>query len=741
MLHSIVFPTEAGTGSTVTAADTVDRFNTIIETIQHVLLVVGLIVIAVLIILSIVRIRRRSVRFTERQISSLKNNGKYIPGIFVELNESKEVLRYFVFGKKWKNRIICSFNYIYNNVYGDILKKGSIDDGLKFHLSRFASLQDIESTVDTCLAYHDQLRERKVKLKPEYEESEILFEIIHYPYSDALEKLQNISKAAKNNYLVLTGSAGNGKTNLLCSISELAIKLKHAVVFLNSREINGDITNYMLKCLNVHESLVKHKGLYFRIINTELWLRQKKLFIIIDAVNENEKEEFAKNIQKFINEMKEFRQFKIIVSCRNEYYKERYEAVISKGIKQPHLVYDLKTESYPQSAIDRLMERYKGYFNYTGYISDAVKSVICEHLLLMRVFFEVNKNSDEDALSIKKHEIFAEYVNQIKESKAPNIEKILDAISDFMLSSKEFDNVDKSLLFCFSDDEINTAFDETILLNKKLVIQEGTIARREKEAVYFVFDEIRDYYLARRIMQVHTDDNSIDGNAILNQIQEIREAKASCEEGVIHYTYVFFRTANGIEPDVRKRYCKKILEMYQIKDDYRGFYYHRHRREEFMNYGMKIIFTSGLPLTDYEIQYVQDCLHKAPNEDGGKLFDTALIGTQVGLSTDLNLYFDILFGLKDKDAIIKTYQAMTARAELAGIDLPFDLIPAHRNIVNQYPDRALQIQKAAELFMIMFRVDNPEREYELQDYFCELSNHEEVKKEMLLRLQRAIGVQ
>ena len=76
---------------------------------------------------------------------------------------------------------------------------------------------------------------------------------------------------------------------------------------------------------------------------------------------------------------------------------------ISKGIEQPHLVYDLKTGSYPQSAIDRLIKCYKSYYHYAGYISDAsdaVKSVICEHLLLLRVFFEVNNNTAEDVLSI-----------------------------------------------------------------------------------------------------------------------------------------------------------------------------------------------------------------------------------------------------------------------------------------------------------------------------------------------------
>ena len=553
--------------------------------------------------------------------------------------------------------------------------------------------------------------------------------------------MQTKTKAAANNYLVLTGSAGNGKTNLLCSFSELAIKLGHAVVFLNSREIEGNIGTFILKCLNVHEYLIKHEKIYFGIVNFELWLRRKKLFIVIDAINENGREEFAKCIQKFVNEMDAYNQIKIIVSCRNEYYKERYEATISQGIEKPHLVYDLKSESYPPSAVDRLIECYKGYYHYTGFISDAVKSVICEHLLLLRVFFEVNKNSDEDALSIKKHEVFAEYIRQIRGSCSPNIERILDVISDSMLDSKEFDNVNKSILVDFSEEEINKAFDETILLNKKLVIHRGTIAQREKEVVYFVFDEIRDYYLARRIMQAHTDENTIDGNAILNQIQEIRDAKAPCEEGIIHYTYVFFRTVDGIKPDVRRSYCEKILEFYRIEDGYRGFYYRRRRREEFMNYGMKIIFTSGLALTDYEIKYVQDCLRKEPFEDGGKLFDTAFIGTKVGLSTDLDLYFNILFGLRDKESIIRVYQAMVEHAELAGVNLPFDLIPAHRTLISEYPNRALQVQKAAELFMIMFQINDEELEYELQDYFYELSNHEEVKNVMLLRLRQAIGDQ
>ena len=737
-MNGIVIAAETEANSTITASGVIECFNSIVEFIQNIGLVIGVLAAAVIVILSIVNIKRQANKFTEEQLSGLKSNGKYIPGIFVELNESKEILRYFLYRKKWKHRIIRRFNYIYNNVYGDILKKGTTEQGLKFHLSPFTKTEDIVKAVGSCVEYHSRFRERKVKLKPEYQESEVLFEIIHYPYSEALEELENESKAAAYDYLVLTGSAGNGKTNLLCSIADLAMKVGQAVVFLNSREIDTDVDTYILNRLNIHKWLIKHKRLYFHFVNAILRLWRKKLFILIDAINENDSDEFGRSIQKFVNGMSAYRQVKIIVSCRNEYFKERFENVISEGVTSPHLVYDLKSGSYPAAAIDRLIERYKKHFRFTGYISDAVKYVICEHLLLLRVFFEVNRDSDAKILSIKKHEIFAEYVNQVRSSCAPNIERILDVIADSMLRSMEFDFIEKDTLKDFSDDEIDKAFDETILLNKKLILFKDTIARREKEVVYFVFDEIRDYYLARRIMQTHTE-AGIDGDAIIRQIHAIRDAKASSEEGIIHYTYVFFRTTSDLDEDSREKYCKQILDFYRIKEGYRSAYYHRHRREQFMNYGLKILFTMGLPLTGYEIEYIQDCLRKAPNEDGGKIFDVALEGTRVGLEMDLDFYFDILFGLKDKDAVFHAYKAMAVNAELAGVHLPYDLIPLHKYLFDNYPERAEQVQKAAELFMIMFRVNDPEREYELQDYFDEISNHTKVQNDMRSRLLQAIG--
>ena len=715
-----------------------DSFNDIFQTLQNGYTLLAFLIVVLLITLSIFSVRKRAKNYTEKEINSLKDNGKYIPGLFVELNESKEVLRYFVYGTRWKHRLIRKFNYIYDNVFGDILKKGTIENNLKFHLSPFASLDEIEAAVDSCREYHEEFKKRNVKLKPQFQESSVLFEIYHYSFSDTLEELRNKTKSAKYNYLVLTGSAGNGKTNLLCSLSELAILLKHTVLFLNSRDMPTDISGHILKCLKAHKKLTNHKKFYFWAVNALLWLRRKKFFIFIDAVNENENIDFAKSIQTFVNDMEAYHCFKIIVSCRNEYYNEKYAEVLSHNINQEHLVYDLRTGSYPHAAIERLINCYKSHFKYEGYISDSVKHVICEHLLLLRIFFEVNKESDQDILSIEKYKIFDEYIRQVKDRSTPNIEIILDTIADSMLQSMSFEGIESDVLASFSQDEITKAFDETILLNQKLVYNKDTIARQEKEIVYFVFDEIRDYYIAKRIMQKHTKYGLIDSDAILNDIQGICNAHVSCEEGVIQYTYIFFKTAN-IESEEREKACIQILELYRIHDGHKPRFYRTHHREEFSNYGLKILLTSEFPLSSFELDFIRDCLKKAPNEDGGKVFDTLLAGTIYGLPNDLNLYFNILFGIKDQEDIIKIYQTMSEDSFLANTDLPLDLVQIHKDLNEKYPERAVQVQMAAELFLGLFILHDSNYENELKNYFYTLQNHEQIYNEMKTRFEQAKG--
>ena len=561
----------------------IDSVSSLSDALQNLIWIISFVVVILLIIFALFSIRKRTNKYTKKQIEKLKQNGKYIPGVFIELNQTKEVLRYFIFGRKWKKRVVKEYNSIYDNFYGDILREACQNTSACFKLKSHIKLKSIQEAIKNAIKLHNGYRDRKEKLKDDFKESQYLFEIAYYPYSNKLEKLQKYIDAACSRYFILTGSAGNGKTNLLCSISELLMNLNEAVVFLNSRDMNKEAFTFLFKELNLPDVCLKYQDIYLRLVNFLLCIKQKHLYVIIDAINENDNEGFNALVTEFINNLLKYSRVKIVVSCRNEYYQERFRKPLVEGVNMPAFEYDLKEQNYSTTATERIFKAYANYFNYKGKISPAVQSVLSKQLLLLRIFFEVNENSDNNVLSICKHDIFQKYIKKVQDSSGENVEELLDILSNHMLQQKEYDGVSLSDLKSagIDSDMIKKIMDSGILISKKLIAHEDTIARTEKEIAYFVFDEIRDYYLARRIALNNIfDNNFVDGDAILSMLEELKNSETSCVEGVIHYTYVFFRTDSVIVNNGdSEELCKRILSIYQIGEVVKRFSRHFARSE------------------------------------------------------------------------------------------------------------------------------------------------------------------
>ena len=713
------------------------------DTMQNLWWLAVLIFTILVLIFSLFSIKRKANQYTKKVVNRLINDGKYIPGIFVELNDSKEILRYFIYSKRWKKRLIKNFNFVYDNAYGDILRKACDNRSACFRLSRRASQKEIMDAVNTAYALHSSFRKSGVEFKADYKESQALFEILHYPYTEVMGSLVQYCKAANGKYLILTGSAGNGKTNLLCSISELLINLKEATIFLNSRDIEGDVLDFIFSELELPDLYKNYKDIYLCLVNVLLTIQNKYLFIIVDAINENDSDGFGRRIATFINKVTGCSRVKVIVSCRNEYYKERFRECLVEKVDISAYEFDLKEQHYTQAAINQIIRAYSNFFNYGGNISPTVRNVLSEQLLLLRIFFEVNKGSNADIFSIRKHEIYAQYIEVIKQNSGEYIVNVLDAVADFMIENENYDEISLSDLekTGISSDEIKKTVDSSILLSKKLIFHEGTIARNESEVVYFVFDEMRDYYLARRILLRNILADNVDGETVLKKLKQLKAIGASCEEGVIHYCYVFFRTDEVVAKlGQTEKMCNFILDLYRISEGReRKSYWHMHHREEFQNLGLRIILTSGIELADFEISYIQDCLRKDPYEDGGIFFDTMLDGTLFGGIYNLDIYLDILFGLKNKDVILNVFQKISVRNNRDDRFIPEDFIQYYNKLEDA--ERKLQIQKIAELFLICFKLHDADIQEELEDFFYNLPPHDRINNEMLLRLREACNLE
>lgn len=739
----LLFATVSEFTDKLSCSSIIDFLSNLSNTIQNLWWLIILIFTAFTLIVSLFSIRKRANKFTNEQINHLIKDGKYIPGIFVELNESKEVLRYFIYGKKWKKRLVKNFNFVYDNAYGDILRKAYDNPDVYYSLSRKTSLEKIEKVTKSAFSLHNNFSKSNVKFRSDYKECQVLFEILHYPYTKLLGYVHQCSKAANRKYFILTGSAGNGKTNLLCSISELLINLKEATIFLNARDIEGDVLEFLFCELKLPDIYKKYKDSYLYLVNLLLTIRHKHLFIIVDAINENDNDGFGDRIASFINKIVGYSRVKVIVSCRNEYYKERFRKCLVEKVDIPAFEFDLKEQHYTPAAFNQIIKAYSKYFNYSGNISLAVQNILSEQLLLMRIFFEVYKDSNADVFSIRKHEIYARYIEIIEQSYGECIVTVLNTVADFMVENENYNEI--SLLDLekveINSDMIKKIVDSSVLLSKKLIFHEGTIARNENEVLYFVFDEMRDYYLARRILLSNMSADNVDGEAILEKLKQLKTTGASCAEGVIHYCYVFFRTDKVIAQLAwTEKMCNSILDLYRIPvDREKKSYWHIHHREEFQNLGLRIILTSGLTLTDFEIAYIQDCLKKDPYEDGGILFDTMLEGTLYGGIYNLNIYLDILLGLKNKDAILNAFRKISARNIVDKYIIPADFIKLYNILIDL--ECKLQIQKVAELFLLCFELQDVDVQEDLEDFFYNLPTHNKMQQEMIFKMRAACGLE
>lgn len=149
-------------------------------------------------------------------------------------------------------------------------------------------------------------------------------EVIRY-----FEELSSSSKANLSNhpFLLLTGSAGTGKTHLLCDVVEHRIEnetriLPALLVFGEFFSDGKDVWLQILEQLNSSGSFTNKDRFLQRL--DELGKDAKcRSLLIIDALNETHASEFWKNnLEGLIEEIKKYPNIALIVSVRNGFEKE-----------------------------------------------------------------------------------------------------------------------------------------------------------------------------------------------------------------------------------------------------------------------------------------------------------------------------------------------------------------------------------------------------------------------------------
>lgn len=234
-----------------------------------------------------------------------------------------------------------------------------------------------------------------------------------------------------------------------------------------------------------------------------------------------------------------------------------------------------------------MFDKYSKYFKFNGSVSPNVRYLLYDSPILMRIFFECYKNSNDMICDIDKSKLFSEYIANLTE-KYPNLKKILKEITNYMINNDRFDYIDINKI-AIDFNNIENLIYENVLLTKSIIENEGKINEEKIETIAITYDEIRDYLISNQLIEM-SKDSKID---IIKYIDKMIEYKFPIVEGVIKNLYCYYKNENN-------KICKHIINIDTLKN------YNFGNRDMFTNAHLDFIFSSKQELLDFELKYLNE---------------------------------------------------------------------------------------------------------------------------------------
>lgn len=533
---------------------------------------------------------------------------KYIPELYIELNRNMECLRYFAYADTWKRRIINE----YNNMFRDTLGKeatAAINNPILTKKLRYCSNY---KEIKACIQSRKNVIESVTKSTDENRDKfgEYYFRLSDYLYTAPrqLDLLYELCELAEAKATVVVGSAGNGKTNNLCKLVEGIINNKASCLFINAKKIKVNCYDYIIEQL-LPDFLKNYSSLYFYAVSFICGLQRKKFCVIIDAINENDLDIFASSIGELNDKLSKYKHIKVLYACRSEYFESRYNKYFEDSKIKPY-VFHLEQVEYSDRAKKTIMRAYMHYFNVTGPISQNAIKRMMQSLFLMRIFFEVNKNKTSQNIELRDAEIYKLYIDSIAKRVSPfDFRGCIEKIASIMVEQCAFDGVEVAKLGLSTSDysKFKDALDDNLIISKSVHAGRG-ITESDTEYVYFVFDELRDYCLARHVLISSMKAGDEEYSDYFQFVSKLFEERLSPIEGVLKYGYYYFKTSNITN------LCQTILNAFSDFDP--NYFTSNHwmytRQRVFGNFGIALIFQDSQNILPFEREYISLQIQNEP---------------------------------------------------------------------------------------------------------------------------------
>ncbi|MBI4766184.1 MAG: hypothetical protein HY787_16555 [Deltaproteobacteria bacterium] len=480
------------------------------------------------------------------QLLREKGSKKYIPDVFTAIDSVKDDARFFShplhFFRRPIDKLLTVDTSFLNRLHGFLhMPALSLELPRPFRGPKHLAQVPIQCarlrahfqrlTEDSLADYYAENWDWSRKIVPSetrhmFDEAKYLLRNAGYRIQSAVQDLTRNFSVMEARIFLLTAHAGQGKTNFVCDFAEKFLLLYGIpCLFLTGRELRSvpvsKLTDHMSKLILGRDTESTFSDA-LSSVGTLCQETDKPFVIILDGINEHpDIATFADELEKVIEQLLSFPFTKVIVTCRSEYFSERFSNLQKASFSDSiHQVEEIHREM-PERHRQRMVNAYFKFFKIqSSYMSGKVWNTLENDPLLLRFFCEAYGNPDAPKdiklpamADIYREVVFRTYLDKklhevaVRQPLGAGVgipadrqyKDVLRGIVSTMVSNSTFCDIPISTLDISLQPALAELIAEDVFVRKDLVAGKSVLDP-DAEVINFTFDEFRDYLVADHLL-------------------------------------------------------------------------------------------------------------------------------------------------------------------------------------------------------------------------------------------------
>lgn len=329
---------------------------------------------------------------------------------------------------------------------------------------------------------------------------------------------------------LLTGPAGQGKTNFLCDFTERFL-LRHNIpcAYITVRQLSrvphADLSDVVRRL--IFPSAIANLDEGLTTLAPACAERQQPFVLVIDGLNEHpDVRIFAGQLEDLLETLIRYPHVRVLMTCRSEFLEQRFGTLLSGSLAPVLHLSRAHGQRFDEEQHRELVARYFRFFKVRpSRVKQRVIDFLRRDVLLLRFFCEAygargrhGEYEQPVVVGIYRDEIFRRYVEDklgraehvIKSDRSMarplvrqvELRRVLSLVAAHMLETGQYANVPRAVVPTALDAELTALLDEELVLRHDLS-PAPSLLTEPTEVLNFTFDEMRDFLLAQHLLGVH----------------------------------------------------------------------------------------------------------------------------------------------------------------------------------------------------------------------------------------------